>query len=180
MIRSPVSPESPEAKAGGRAFARIHGYEDGLEVAANQNREKSDLDPVVVLDSSQHITDTAGPPVDFTHGRWREAPQVIDTTPPQAMGDASLEPTLSNTVTRTGTGTSRKDDGAVVEKGTEEEVKRESRRYCGVSLKVLLLILLLIVLLIAAVIGGAVGGTQARKNRTSYVPPFFPFHHLET
>ncbi|KAK3202906.1 hypothetical protein GRF29_154g1148068 [Pseudopithomyces chartarum] len=54
MLRSPVSPESPEdrdRKHGARAFARIHNYEAGLEVAAHQHREKSDLDPVVVLNS---------------------------------------------------------------------------------------------------------------------------------
>lgn len=182
MLRSPVSPESPEdrdRKHGARAFARIHNYEAGLEVAAHQHREKSDLDPVVVLNSP----DT---PVYDGHGRWREAPQVIDTTAPQAMGDAALEPRTPS-VDRSATVTSRErererdGDGEVVEKGEGEGgAKKKDRKVYGVGVKVFWLIVVLIVLLIAAIVGGAVGGVMARKSTTSSSYVSHPFSQNET
>lgn len=164
MVQSPVSPDSLyDGTDGARAFARIHNYEPGLEVAAHQDREKSDLDPVVVLDSP----DT---PIYRNYGRWEEAPQVIDTTAPQAMGDAALEPT-GTTVGSTTTTTARSDrDVATAEKGPPvEEEKKGPRRYCGLTTKVLLLVLVLVLLLVGAIVGGAVGGTQAKKNKSTYV-----------
>lgn len=172
MIQSPVSPESPEdRKYGARAFGRIHDYEAGLEVAAHQNREKIDLDPVVVLNQPEI------PPVHDGHGRWREAPQVIDTTAPQAMGDAALEPTTPSAVTRSATVTSRDRDPSVAEKGpSEEAAKKEGKRVCGVGIKVFLLIVVLVILLVAAIVGGAVGGTLAKKSANSpYVLVFHAF-----
>ncbi|KAF1969664.1 hypothetical protein BU23DRAFT_235565 [Bimuria novae-zelandiae CBS 107.79] len=163
MIQSPVSPESPrgDVKDGARtgAFTRIHNYEPGLEVAAHQDREKSDLDPVVVLGAPDaHIYRNQRP--------WNEAPQVIDTMAPQAMGDAPLEPNSAvSSETAHHRDGDRDADAADAEKCTEApEEKKEAKRWCGVSTKVFLLIVALVLLLVGAVIGGAVGGTQARKS----------------
>ncbi|KAK7185993.1 uncharacterized protein CC84DRAFT_1235435 [Paraphaeosphaeria sporulosa] len=158
MLQSPVSPESPDVKHGARPFARIHNYEAGLEVAENQNREKNDLDPVVVL-SSPVETDS---PLFITHGRWAEAPQPIDSTSPQAMGDAALEAHRTTT-------TQPESDAAKTEKGSTLVDSEEGgpRRWCGLGRKVMLLIIVLVILLVAAIIGGAVGGTLAKKSAKS-------------
>jgi hypothetical protein len=158
MLQSPVSPESPDGRHGTRAFSRIHNYEAGLEVAENQNREKNDLDPVVVLNSPVE-TDS---PLYVTHGRWAEAPQPIDSTSPQAMGNAALESNCAPTV-QPDSDASRAEKGSTLAGSDKEEPKR----WCGVGGKVLLLIVVLVVLLVGAIIGGAVGGTQAKKSKSS-------------
>ncbi|KAJ4352567.1 uncharacterized protein N0V89_007916 [Didymosphaeria variabile] len=153
MLQSPVSPESPD---GARAFHRIHNYEAGLEVAANQNREKNDLDPVVV----NSPVDTQSP-LYVTHGRWPEAPQAIDSTSPQAMGDAALETSRAAPAparhSQDASGAEKASTLGISEKGVPN-------RWCGLSRKVLLLIILLVLLLVGAIIGGAVGGTLAKKS----------------
>lgn len=158
MLQSPVSPESPDGKHDEKAFARIHNYGAGLEVAENQNREKNDRDPVVVLHSPVDVDS----PLYISHGRWAEAPQPIDSTSPQAVNDAALESDHTTT-------THTEPDAAQAEKAstlaTSETAK--PKRWCGLGGKVFLLIIILIVLLVAAVIGGAVGGTLAKKSAKS-------------
>lgn len=158
MLQSPVSPESPDGRQGAGAFSRLHNYEAGLEVAENQNREKNDLDPVVVLSSPVDVDS----PLYVSHGRWAEAPQAIDTTSPQAMGDAALESNCATTTTQT------ESDAAKAEQGSTlvESEKGEPKRYCGLGGKVMLLIVVLVLLLVAAIVGGAVGGTLAKKNKS--------------
>lgn len=156
MLLSPVSPESPDRKHGASAFSRIHNFEAGLEVAENQNREKNDLNPVVVANSPVD----ANSPLYISHGRWPEAPQPIDSTAPQAMGGEAPESSRATTAPRS-------EDPSAAEKASTlaASEKEEKRRWCGLSGGVFLLIIILIILLIAAIIGGAVGGVQARKNR---------------
>ncbi|KAL5426563.1 hypothetical protein PMIN04_001878 [Paraphaeosphaeria minitans] len=160
MLQSPVSPESPDVKHGARAFARIQSYEAGLEVAKNQNREKNDLYPVVVFNSA---VDTDSP-LFVTHGRWAEAPQPIDSTSPQAMGDAALE-TLRAATTRTESDAAKAEEGSTL----VDSETGEPKRWCGLGGRVMLLIIVLVTLLVAAIIGGAAGATLAKKSAKS--PP---------
>jgi hypothetical protein len=101
-------------------------------------------------------------PLYISHGRWAEAPQPMDSTSPQAMGDAALESNRAPTI-QPDSDASRAEKGSTLVGSDKEKPKR----WYGLGGKVLLLIIVLVVLLVGAIIGGAVGGTQAKKNTSS-------------
>lgn len=155
---SPLTPPGIESADGtgaipARPFDDFPPSQPGLEVVIRD--EKSN--PIVVSDR---------PDAYVYHQKWEEAPQHVDTMPPQAMGDAALETT---TTSETRSAPSTQTDAAVAEKGEGkiDDEKERTKRLWTFTTRGLILALFALLIVVGAIIGAVVVTTNANKSKSA-------------